>query len=302
MLISKYFDLFDYPLTLEEAYKWYFNIGKNVLDIKILDIKTELERLIQDKIIEEKDGYYFLAGRQNIIEIRKKREIISLKKISKAQKIGKILGTVPGVKMIAIVSNLGYLNAEDEADIDLFMVTAKNRIWSVRFWCVILMKLLRQRPNKKTAKNKICLSYFVTENNLNLEQTALKGVDVHLIYLLSQYLLIYDEDNYWQKYVMANKWINKYLINFDYDETATRFLIKLKTAWLKKMIGKTEFSFENGLYKNIQLAMMTGDLQRAMKVNDKKVIVNDQMLKLHTNDKRSEINSSLRSAYEKIKV
>jgi hypothetical protein len=163
----------------------------------------------------------------------------------------------------------------------------------VRFWCVVLMKLLNQRPTKKTTKNKICLSYFVSENDLNLKQTAIAEPDIHLIYLLAQYLLIYDEQDYWQQYVKANEWIKKYLINFNYDDTATKFKIKLKTSWLKETLAKTEFGFENKMYKNIQLAMLAGELQQAMNQGDKKVIINDKMLKLHVNDKRAEINREI---------
>ncbi len=262
------------------------NIGKD-------GFERELGDLIKAKRIEAKDGYYFLPGRKRIIQIRQQRYQVSLKKLKKAQRIGKLLALVPGVRMIAVVSNLGYLNAEDGADIDLFIVARHGKIWSVRFWCVVLMKLLRQRPTAKTIKNKICLSYFVDENNLNLRPTAIAEPDVHLVYLLSQYVLIYDQGNYWEKYIQQNRWMNRYLPNFQYTAEAKKWAIKFKWAWLKEMLEKTELGFENKLYKNIQLGWMAPVLKRAMNKDDKKVIVNDQILKLHVNDKRREINSKI---------
>ena len=201
-----------------------------------------------------------------------------------------ILGFVPGVKMIAIVSNLGYLNADKDADIDLFIVAEKGKIWGVRFWSVMLMKILGQRPSKQTIKDKICLSYYVTEDNLNLEQTKVGEPDAHLCYLVAQYLPIYSEDDMWQRFVEANKWLNKYLPNFKYGEYDRRFIIKPKFVWLKNLIAKTEFGFEQRFYKEIQLRKMSAELKQAMNQGDKKVIINDQMLKLHLNDKREEIN------------
>ncbi|OGG87663.1 hypothetical protein A3B87_02930 [Candidatus Kuenenbacteria bacterium RIFCSPHIGHO2_02_FULL_39_13] len=279
MMTMRYFDLFDYPLKKDEVFKWHF--GKS---------EVGLDELLAKQLVEERDGYYFLAFRNDIIKTRKAREIISLKKIKKAQVIAMILGFVPGVKMIAVVSNLGYLNADKDADIDLFIVAKKGKIWAVRFWSVMLMKILGQRPSKKVMKDKICLSYYVSEDNLNLEQTKVGEPDAHLCYLAAQYLPIYSEDDMWQRFVEANKWLNKYLPNFKYGEYDRRFIIKPKLVWLKNLIAKTELSFEQRFYKEIQLKKMSAELKQAMNQGDKKVIVNDQMLKLHLNDKREEIN------------
>ncbi len=296
LLTIKYFDMFEYPLKKEELWQWLFNYEY----IKTLkhgkrreEFEEELRRLVEDGKINKQDGYYFLAGREEIIKIRQARYRVALKKLRKAQRIGKLLAWVPGVRMIAVVSNLGYLNAEEGADIDLFIVSRHSKIWSVRFWCVVLMKLLRQRPTTKTIKNKICLSYFVDEDNLNLKPTAVGEPDVHLVYLLAQYLLIYDQGGYWQKYIQQNKWINEYLPNFQYTAEAEKWAIKFKGEWLKAILEKTELGFENRLYKHIQLGWMAPELRRAMNKGDKRVIINDQMLKLHVNDKREEINSKI---------
>ncbi len=300
LLTIKYFDIFDYPLQKEELWQWLFNfvdrdklLGQKQKKFKQIEFEKELTSLIQAKKIVFKDGYYFLYGRQAIIKTRQARYQISLKKIKKARRIGHLLAWVPGVRMIAVVSNLGYLNADKQADIDLFIVARHNKIWSVRFWCVVLMKLLRQRPTTKKSKNKICLSYFVDENNLNLKFTALNELDIHLVYLLSQYILIYDQTDYWRVYLKQNRWIRNYLPNFNYGPQATKWKIKFRFEWLKKLLEKTELGFENRLYKDIQLGWMAPVLKSAMNRSDKKVIINDQILKLHTNDKREAINREI---------
>jgi hypothetical protein len=269
----KYFDLFDYPLTRDELRKWQFKGGE-----------------IDTQGLSELDGFYFLPGRDVIVKTRKEREMISLKKIRKAQKIARIIGMIPNVSLVSIVSNLGYLNAELNADIDLFIVAKPGRIWGVRFWSVMLMKILGQRPTKKNMKDKICLSYYTDENNLNLESTKISEPDPHLCYLVSQNLPIYSESDMWERFVEENKWINKYLPNFKYSEDDKRFMIKLGNPYLKGLIAKTELGFEEKLYRFVQMSKMASELKVAMNKGDKKVIINDEMLKLHTNDKRDEIN------------
>ncbi len=289
LVTLKYFDLFDYPLSKGEIWKWLFFKGKAGRD----EFNRSLRRLVEDEAVVESDGYYFLAGRNGIIKIRKERELISFRKLEKAQRVARLLGLVPGVRMIAVVSNLGYLNAERDADIDLFIVTERNRIWSSRFWCVVLMKLLNQRPSRRTIKNKICLSYFVTEDKLNLEVTKVSIPDMHLIYLLSCNLLIYDEGEVWEKYIEENSWIGEYLPNFKYGFDERKFRIKPRLLWLKKIIGVTFLGFEQTMYKNIQLKKMAPELRELMNRGDKKVIINDGMLKLHSNDKREDYNKKM---------
>ena len=295
LLTIKYFDMFDYPLKSEEVWQWLFNqqINKsnnqNIKNIKE-EFNRELEKFVKNKLIQEKNGYYFLPGRSDIINLRQARERSSLKKIKKAQRVVRLLGFIPGVKMIAICSNLGYLNAEKEADIDLFIVAQKGKIWSVRFWCVLLMMFFGQRPSKRKQEDKICLSYFVDEDNLDLGATKVGEIDVHLVYLLAQYLPIYNEDSVWQTYIKENSWIKRYLPNFEYGQAVERFIIKSRWVWLKELINRTAFDFEEKLYKKIQLKLMAPELKKMMNKGDNKVIINDKMLKLHTNDKRSEYN------------
>ncbi len=298
ILTIKYFDLFDYPLKKEEIWQWLFCAPEERLTWE--EAKKVIDNLTGEQKIVIANGFYFLLGREKIVALRKEREEISRGKIKKAQKMARVIAWVPGVRMIAICSNLGYLNAEQEADIDFFIVTKRGRIWSARFWSVALMKFLGQRPNSKTAKDKICLSYFVSEDNLDLKSTAIGEPDRHLVYLLSQYLPIYSEDNLWSRLVVANSWIKNYLPNFNYGPEAERFLIRPKFMWLKKIIGKTQFDWEEARYKKIQLKIMPPVLKEMMKCSDKKVIINDQMLKLHSNDKREEINRVISKIQETI--
>ncbi|MFH1890911.1 MAG: hypothetical protein ABIJ91_05115 [Candidatus Kuenenbacteria bacterium] len=287
-----YFDLFVYPLTDDEIYLWLFDISGADKSSR-LDIYEELDILVGEKKIKRKDGYYFLPGKQDTVATRQKREKISLKKIIKARRIARLLGFIPGLKMIAICSNLGYLNAEENADIDFFIIAQTGKIWTVRFWSAFLMKILRQRPTRQKTKNKICLSYYVADNNLNLEHTKISHTDIHLIYITSQYLPIYDEDNTWQKYMEENKWINNYLPNFNYLPDVKKYIIKPRLLWLKKKVSLTITPLEENFYKKIQLKIMPKELKLASQKNDKKVIVNNNMLKLHLNDKREEYNGKI---------
>ncbi len=290
-LTLSYFDLFDYPLKKEEIWQWLWSETGSSLARE--EVEKELLSGQREGWIAEQEGFYFLPGREKIVGWREEREKISWKKIKKAQRVARLLGLIFGVKMIAVCSNLGYLNADEEADIDFFIVSEVDRIWSVRFWSVFWMKILGQRPSPGKTKNKICLSYFVTEDNLNLKSTETGEPDRHLIYLLSQYLPIYSEDNLWQRFVAANYWIKRYLPNFQYGSAAERFLIKPKyLRWKRLLVGLAGKRMER-LLERVQRQKMAGELKALMNDGQKKVIINNKMLKLHSNDKREEINQKI---------
>lgn len=285
LLTLNYFDLFDYPLKKEELWQWWWQ-G----EMERTRFEMVLDKMRQARLVGEKEGWYFLVGREEIVEKRKKRELISWRKIKKARRIARLLSLIPGLKMIAICSNLGYLNAEAGADIDLFIVSQSGWLWRTRFWAVALMKILGQRPSPRTIKDKICLSYFVSEDNLNLRKTALREPDVHLVYLLTQYWPLYSEDNLWGRFVTANSWVKEYLPNFNYNPELEAKIIKPSSRGFKKIRSGGRLAWTERWARAIQLKILPLILREAMGRSDKKVIINDGMLKLHSNDKREEIN------------
>ncbi len=311
-----YFDLFDYPLTADEIWRWLINIhianntvvgsGKE-LEIRNgvgqqlelgremaynfdsgKEIKQELDELVKQSKVDKKNEFYFLPNRSEIVEIRKQRYQISLKKIKKAKRIIWLLRFIPWIKAIFICSSLGFFNAQEKSDIDLLIITSKNGIWSARFWSVGILKILGLRPGSNNVnKDKFCLSYFISEDNLNLEDTRINNFDIHLIYLLSYHLPLYFEDNLWQRFGESNKWIKRYLPNlhgFKHGLYAD-FLIKPCLLWLKRLIRKSQFKWEEKLVKKFQLWYMPKALKE-MANQGSRVIINDKMIKLHSNDKR----------------
>ena len=293
-----YFDIFDYPLSKAEVFTYLVNLSFLDKDFKDgeypkvinygLRVAENLDELAKKKKIGEEAGFYFLSGREEIVKVRRQRRLISLKKIKKAKRVIWWLRFIPWIKAIFICSDLGLLNARQNSDIDLLVIAPKNRIWSARFWSAGILKLLNLRPKDNFVKDKFCLSHFITEDNLNLERTKIGEGDIHLIYLLTYYLPIYAEENLWGRFVESNGWIEKYAPNFKYSQDITRFAIKPKLLWLKKLVRKFEFNGGEKLSKKIQLKVMPGILREMMN-KGKRVIVNDKMLKLHSNDNRERI-------------
>ena len=68
----------------------------------------------------------------------------------------RFVANMPFVRMVALSGSLAHLNAEGSADLDLFVITAPNRVWSVTVATVVLSKLLGWRK-------RLCMNYVVSE-------------------------------------------------------------------------------------------------------------------------------------------
>lgn len=309
-----WFDIFDYPLTVWEIYKWNLQSTVNNQQLttnsqeptfkKIQETLEKSENL--KKLITYKNGFYFLKWRDELIKRRKKRYLLAEKKYKKLLKITNILAHLPFVKLIAVADGLSYSNSKEGDDIDLFIITSKNRIWLTRFLSILILKIFRVRPTIREKKDKICLNFFISEENLNLEKICLSKMnnlpDIYFIYWLSWLYPIYD-NGIWQKFIQANQWLKKYLPNHFFQEPILKRKIILKPICrgFKNILEKIHsFSF-NGLsekfHRWLQIKIMPKYLKELAN-RGTSVIINNQILKFHDKDKREKYREKF---YEKTK-
>ena len=87
-----FFDLFDYPLTIFELWQ-YCSIQCTLLEIQKILASNLLAK------IQNKNGFYFMAGREEIIETRLRRYNITDKKYKRAILISRIFKIIPWIKI-----------------------------------------------------------------------------------------------------------------------------------------------------------------------------------------------------------
>ncbi len=212
-----YSDIFEYPLTNDEISKWLIK-----LKIKNKKIITTIKN---DELIREKDGYYFLKGRETIVDIRKKREIFSKQKIIIAKKIASFLKIIPTIRLVGITGALALNNVKEDDDIDLLIVTSRNLLWTTRFLVTILVELIgkRRRPNEIAVNNKICLNMFLDENHLVIPIEERNLFSAHEV---AQLQPIWDRDNTYSIFLTENSWIRRYLPNILNEDIKKLNIIK----------------------------------------------------------------------------
>lgn len=280
-----YFDLFDYPLTAIEVWRFLYAPGLEKKNFE--EVFFELEKMTKENKLETEKGFYFLFGRNAIVDIRGERYALSFSKYRKARRFSKILSFVPGVRMIAICNTLAWRHSRADSDIDFFIVAASRRLWSVRFFGVLLAVLVGVRPRKgKKAVDAVCLSFFASEDALDLSKLMIKD-DIYFPYWVISVVPLFAYEGIFEKFKKANDWIYTVLPNTFFHFPArppARIQIPL---WLIP-------DFTERFFKKIQMRMFPAEIAQKASFDSKEVVVSDSYLKFHTDDRRGSIRDEWR--------
>ena len=287
-----FFDLCSFPLTPLEVWKY--------LPIK-QDFQTtqnNITELVKLGRLEQQAGFYFLPEHSNLIIERQKRYSGTFLKYRRARRVAKLLAILPWIKLICLVNQKGPHNLRANGDLDFFIVCQGKRIWLTRWFSVGLLKLFNLRPQPNNIKNKICLSFLVDTDNLNLQPFLLplaeSNQDWVFIYYLANFAPLLNRDNTWTKFLSANHWLTQILPNNISNEEWPQLEVTAKACPLFYLFNPLE-----KLIKKIQLLILPSQLKNKMNQGTE-VVINDGVLKLHSGDRRQDFNQNFQDKLEQI--
>jgi hypothetical protein len=262
------------------------------------NVALNLEELEEKKLISSNKGFYFLPGSENNVKVRLERYNYSYEKLKKIKAISRLLSFVPWLKLIAVGNNIGANNSRKESDIDILIITEKNRLWISRFFCVLIVAILRQRPSKKIVKDKICLSFLISESRMDLSPLLLGSMDnnekkfnklsefpdPYFLYWLACLMPIYDPEEMYNKLINSNSWLSEHLPNL---ETITPIFVNIRKERniIYRDIIDLFIGGLDGVMQKIQLKIFPKNIKKMLNI-DKCVIANNDIIKLHTKDRR----------------
>lgn len=281
-----YFDIFDYPLTLVELHKWLYQPDKQY---SLNEVLIELDKINQ---LESKFGFYFLKGHQDLIRKRLDRYNLAEKKFKIALRAATWLRWLAFVKMIAVCNNVGYNNASKDSDIDFFIIAQKKHLWWTRLTVTLVTTLLGIRRKGDKVVDRICLSFYIGSDHLNLKDISLPQADPYLIYWFATLAPIYDSGAY-ENFMQNNFWLEQYLPNLYLTKLNNRRQVKnnsyvtffksLDKLVLNSFIGK----WLESLARAIQSVKIKKYFGNSLNKEDTDVIISGSILKLHKTDRRN---------------
>lgn len=272
-----YFDLFDYPLTSFEAWKWQWCEGVPALSFS--EVELVLARLSDERRVERDGAFWFLPGRFDIIETRQQRSRLSIAKFKIAKRFARLFAYVPGIEGVAACNSLGYRNASERSDLDFFIITSPGSIWFARLFTVLLATMLGRRPSAEHSANTLCLSFFVSRDALDLTSVK-ESTDPYLAYWVHTLTPLVGRGSVWQDFARANDWTRALLPHVPIYEEGPSWVYRSLSSRVVPVPHVVEH-----LAERFQRRRFPASIRLARGTH---VVLNNQMLKFHVHDRREE--------------
>ncbi len=251
-----YYDCLNYPLTSFEIWRYlieadYCNIAENDSGIASL---AEVVECLEDKKFQEtvgfERGFYFIKGRQDLVDKRLRGNKTAILKMQKMKKFIWFLRFAPFVKMIGVTGRLAMKTATSGSDWDLLVVLRGGRIWTGRTFFTLAAHILGKRRYGKKIRNRFCLNYFVTDKTLEITNKDLFSANEYFFMFP-----IFDSGNIFEKFQAENIWIKKFHPNYYLAKSENYMTIRdgwlsarvravlellLDWQWLEEFLAKVE--------------------------------------------------------------
>lgn len=192
-----YSDLFDYPLTPDEAAHYLIGRPGTPDEVRACLARSSW---LADRVIEL-SGYLALRGRETLIARRLDRTATSDRLWRRMQRFVRVLRALPFVRMIAVTGALAMKNSAAHDDIDVLIVTAPDRVWLTRALAIGLVYA------GKLCGDTLCPNYVISERAL--------GLDRHTLFVaheFAQMVPVYGLTIY-NRMCAVNPWIQRMLPN-----------------------------------------------------------------------------------------
>ena len=193
-----YADVFDWPLSADEIHR------KLPASASLDEVHSALQLPKVTAVVDATEGLYALWGRDSLIAERRRREAISTDLWKRAARYGRVIAGLPFVKMVAVSGSLAVNAADEHADVDYFVVTEDDRVWTARALIIGVVKVARIGRHRRAT---LCPNYLIGESNLRLTDR-----DRFTAHELLQLVPLFGTDTY-DRLLAENQWFREFLPN-----------------------------------------------------------------------------------------
>lgn len=97
------------------------------------------------------------------------REILYDQKWFKLLRRSFLFQYLPFVDFVLVAGSMALGDIHEQSDFDVIIGAKFNRLWTARFFCLAVYKLLGWRRKKNKTANLFCFNHFVTEKSYQLQ-------------------------------------------------------------------------------------------------------------------------------------
>jgi len=279
-----YASLFDYPLTLDQLHRTLIESDQTPEEIlAVYDGSETLQRMI-----EYRDGFFFPAGRCDLVAERARREARSREFLARHERLLRLICALPYTRLVALSGSVAHMNLEPDGDLDLFVITKGPRVWMVTVALLLLAKLLQRR-------RVVCANFVLADSHLALDQQDLFAANqaIHLRPLIGADTLA--------RFLVANAFVARVYPNA-LPETAAPVRIDVGGRGLALVKASLELALNlpSPLVERVCRALYAWHLRRraASWRSPDQVRLRSDYLKLHTQSHRRAVLERFEAAMD----
>jgi predicted nucleotidyltransferase len=215
--VLHYFNVFHFPLSQQEIHTFL------QLKCTIKEVEEAIQSLLHQQQLFAFDGIYSLENSAELVERKKKGHERAIHKIKLAKKIGKFIQLFPFVRMVAISGSLSKGYADEKSDVDFFIVTTSNNLWT----CRTILHVFKKLTFLVGLQHVFCMNYFIARSHLKIEEeNYFTAIELATLIPTTNPSILQD---IWNK----NEWMEKFLPNTTKNREKGGLR---KTPFLKKSV------------------------------------------------------------------
>jgi glycosyltransferase involved in cell wall biosynthesis len=280
-----YADLFDYPLYLEEIHTGLF-----ACEASLDELEEALLEWQQRGVIQQNKRLFFIRGRERIVAVREERRQTTQRLFQKHAWLLRLIINFPFVRSASLSGAMVFENCKKNDDIDLFILAAPRRLWSVYVALVILLKLLGKRQT-------LCLNCLLDLDHMRVDER-----DFFVAHQIA-FLRPLSGKEHLQKFQLTNSWIYAHLPQRRRDAAAPSIVPKnFIERWRLKLFIEKIWSWRIfDYFEELTFSAYRRRLRhKTAHLSGDAVVIRPGQIELFTNNHRHHIKEALHRRMQEI--
>jgi len=166
--------------------------------------------LVRAEHLDLADGHYVAPGKRGLVALRRRRRELSARRFELARRFARWMTCIPFVRCVGVCGSLAIENGDENADIDLFVIAERGRLWIVQAATMVL------RRCSLVWRERVCPNYFLATDSLRVRDRSL-----YTAHEVAQLVPLVGRSAYLD-FVAANRWVDAFLPNADFLARANR--------------------------------------------------------------------------------
>lgn len=185
-----YFEVFTYPVTLEEICQYQALAGDSKESVEVA-----VAELLEKGWLFRIRHFYLSQNRPDWVQAREQGNKRADNYLKIARRMSRLIAAFPYVRAVFVSGSLSKHHVSADGDIDYFIITRPGRLWLARTLLVLFKKLFLFNSHKY-----FCVNYFIDEAHLEIEEKNLYTA-MEVVTLLPMY-----GSDFYDNFCHANEW------------------------------------------------------------------------------------------------